>query len=338
MIFLRLFENCGKKFKENLKRKEKNIMGCAIQEIVNENPKPTKNDYNNHQQQMQTSNTLKSQHTALVKLLESAPITGSKSKTVTNYASLQHQQTVAMAAAVATATTKHQQLQQIKSSNDTSSIRISNNVINVCDVVSKTNSCLSNEDNDEDNMMMTMNSSSNRDDSDSSKVEKIKLINTKNQCPWKKIRYAREWKQRELLSDENVNISNLNEISKCDNTELNKRLIMDEQHQQQQQQQQNHLHTTPPPNHQQPDDITSQMQQQPQIQIHRRDSSDSNSSVASLSCTCNIPQDNEMVDEDCECQQDSGCNDGDNSSNGTMNYLCQKFNNVSLFFILFFFA
>lgn len=311
-------------------------MGCAIQEIVNENPKATKNHYSQHHQQ--TPTTLKSQHTALVKLLESAPITGSKSKTVTNYASPRQQQK-----------TTTQQPQQIKSNNDTSSIRISNSNVNVCDVVSKTNSCLSNKNQKNDHE-----SGIDEDIGDDSDKTNFKLINTKNQCPWKKIRYAREWKQRELLSDENSNNSNLNEISKCDNTELTKRLIMDDQDTKHHKQQQQHHQQTQQPqphdniqnshhnhNHhnqqQQPDDIASQMhqhhqqmQQQHQNQSHRRDSSDSNSSVASLSCTCsnNIPQDNE---DDCECQQDSGCDDEMNGSNGTMNYLCQKFNDVIYF-------
>lgn len=313
-------------------------MGCAIQEIINENPKTTKNHYS-----QQPPTTLKSQHTALVKLLESAPISGgSKSKTVTNYTSPRQQQQ--------TTTSNHKQPQQIKSNNDTSSIRISNNVKNVCDVVSKTNSCISNnhdesgidEDigDDSDNKVINKeknhtkllnNNSNNKNNLNNSSNNNLNSnSNTKNQCPWKKIRYAREWKQRELLSDENSNNSNLNEISKCDNTELTKRLILEEQdqqeqhhphhhHQQQQQHQQNHLQQTA-------EDIASQ------IQNHRRDSSDSNSSVASVSCTCGMPQDNEILDEDCECQQDSGCDDEMNGGNGTMNYLCQKFNDVILLF------
>lgn len=307
-------------------------MGCAIQEIVNENPKPTKNNYN-----QQTSTTLKSQHTALVKLLESAPITGSKTKTVTNYASPRQQQQK----------TTTQQPQHIKSNNDTSSIRISNGNVNACDVVSKTNSCLSNINNENQNnhhqqQIIDHESGIDEDIGDYSDKTNFKLMNTKNQCPWKKIRYAREWKQRELLSDENSkNNSNLNEISKCDNTELTKRLIMEDQEQQLQQQQQQQQQHQQPPHQQQPDDITSQMQQhqqhhqqmQQQIQNHRSDSSDSNFNVASLSCTCssNIPQDNN--EEDCECQQDSSCDDEMNGSNGTMNYLCQKFNDVIYFFL-----
>ncbi|XP_030239749.1 ecdysone-induced protein 75B isoform X10 [Drosophila navojoa] len=180
------------------------------------------------------------------------------------------------------------------------------------------------------------------------------------QCPWKKIRYARELKQRELeqttlaaattaaaatatsaaaASATKPTSNKLNQLH-CDSpfsAQTHKEianLLMQQTHQQQQQQQQQQ--------HQQ------QQQQQLMQQQQRRDSSDSNCSLLSNSstqsltngigncCTCNSSSDEELQQqhkqliEDMDAQ-DSGCDDElceqhhQRLEASQLNYLCQKF-------------